>query len=190
MKDIARFFFIASMILFCVSALYWNSLVGVVLWRVGVVLTLFSIGLFFMWGQGKAVWIEKKEQLTPKKEKLRPKVTGLILLLSVIQLLLVSLALFSFFSIGSGLQFIVLLAVVPILMCLAALWQFLQRFWDTLLIDQMTPFLFMVIFIVPAIELSSSLILFAKIAGTLLVFGCIYAVYLNFVNLKCSMKVL
>jgi len=189
MKDIARFFFIASMILFCVSALYWNSLVGVVLWRVGVVLTLLSIGLFFMWGQGKAVWIEKKEQLAPK-EKLRPKVTDLILLLSVIQLLLVSLALLSFFSIGSGLQFIVLLAVVPFLMCLAALWQFLQRFWDTLLIDQMTPFLFMVVFIVPAIELSSGLILFAKIAGTLLVFGCIYAVYLNVVNLKRSMKVL
>jgi hypothetical protein len=182
MKDIGRLFFVAGAILFCAAALYWNSFTGVFLWRIGVGVSLLGIGLFVLWGDTENIWLDKRDRA--ESDRSRPNTISLLPVLSALQFLLVSFTLFLFFSIGNGLQFIAILVLVPILMFFAALWQFLNRFWDVLLVDQLIPFLFMGVFVVPSIELSSGLIIFARVSGALLVLLSMYAVFQNFINLK------
>lgn len=182
MKDIGRFFFIVGLILFCTAALYWNSFVGVLLWRIGVGISILGIGLFLLWENIESTWIDKRDRDEPDMSN--SSTISLLPVLSVLQFFLVLFALFLFLSVGSGLQFISMLVLVPIIMAFGALWQFLNRFWNVLLVDQLIPFLFIGVFAIPSVELSSELILFARVAGSLLALLCLYAVYQNFINLK------
>jgi len=180
MKDTGRFFFLVGVMLFCISLFYFDDLTGVILWRVGMALAVLGIGLFLMWGKMETVWSEKVKRTT------RPRVILLFVVLSLIQSLIVMATLSMFFAVDGGTQFIVLLVSVPLMLMIAALWQFFGRFWHPLWQDQVVPFLYVGLFAVPGVKLSSGLVLFAKISGVLLVVFCLYALYRNIIYFKAS----
>lgn len=196
MNNIGRGFFILGVFLFLASGVFWNSLTGIILWRIACAISIMGIGISVLWADLNIEWIlfgnkQRNNELVPVSLKSPVKKHSILLTLSIIQFVITLFAITVFFQpVDSGLQFgMMYFILTPVMGVIACLWQFLSRYFDTLLLDQLMPFLSIGVFLLPIILdgfLSAETILFSKISGSIILILCLVSIFNNARRIKYS----
>jgi hypothetical protein len=141
MTVLGRMFFGFGIICFIIAGLLWDSLYGVIAWRVGVALMLTAIGVAVLWPEGF-------------------KQVGIAFFFGLIQLVTVIFALSIYLMQEQmGMAAVLLLTVVaPVLIVLLIAYQVIKKREDVPLTDQLLPLAAFLLFLLPFLLQSGNLI--------------------------------
>jgi len=187
MTTLSRLLFFVALFGFFSAALLWNSMEGVMLWRVSLALAVIALGIHLLWGRNTVC----DEHVLPedvKRKDSKKSAQAAMLALSMVQLSLVLYAFAPFyFSVGSGIEFIYVIMVSGSGLFLTSLvWLVLDRVFRAYLMDQIIPYIAIAIFFLSS-SLSTEEIIYARIFGLGLILLCFWMIYKNGARLKYLM---
>ena len=178
---LSRLLFFVSLFVFVSAAVFWNSLTGVMLWRVGLALGIIGIGIHLLWGRDSTAPIDSEVMHRDTKTSMHI----VFLTISIVQfgLLLIAFAPF-YFALGSGVQFIYTVTIIaPGLLLTSLIWLVLGRYHHVYLLDQLIPYMVLVVFFL-ASSLSAEAMIYAKICSVMLGLLSMFAIYKNWIRLN------
>jgi len=178
---LSKLLFFMSLFVFTSAAVFWDSLTGVMLWRVGLALGVIGVGVHLLWVGDSKTLVDNEVSHRDTKTSM----DIVFLMLSIVQfgLLLIAFAPF-YFSLGSGVQFIYTVTIIaPGLLFTSLAWLVLSRYYDIYLLDQLIPYMALVVFFL-ASSLTSDAILYAKIFSMVLGLLSLFMIYKNWVRMN------
>lgn len=180
MTILSRLLFFISLFAFASAAVFWESLTGVILWRVGLALGVMSISTHLLWGVGSKALIGSEVI----RDDAKAPMCAFFLILSTLQFGLLLFAFVPFyFPLGSGIQFIYTVSVIaPCFLLTSLIWLVLGRYYDVQLLDQLIPYMALVIFFL-ASSLSPAAVIYAKIFSVMLGLLSMFMIYQNWIRM-------